>query len=171
MPVAGLTAAARLESAAYCLANGIWWWYCFGIELRYRAGTVPLSIDLSISCRRVIFFAAFFLRGFADVVVVAAGSVAAGAVAAGAAPVFGAVCASPTPAGKAANAIVAAIKETVGMKEILGMKTSNAVQGRNAISVSPWHWAMQAAFSGVFAARCQLDAISQAAITSPCPTC
>jgi hypothetical protein len=125
---------------------------------------VPLSIDLSISCRRVIFFAAFFLRGFADVVVVvvAAGAVAAGAAAAGVAPVFGAVCASPTPAGKAANAIVAAIKETVGMKESLGMKTSNAVQGRNAISVSPRHCVMQAAFGGLFTARRHLKPRSQA---------
>ncbi len=64
---------------------------------------------------------------------VAAGGGAAGTVAAGAAPVFGAVWASPIPAGKATNAIVAAIKESLDTKESNGMKTSNAARPASVI--------------------------------------
>jgi hypothetical protein len=115
---------------------------------------VPVSIDLSISCCRVIFFAACFFAGFAGsgvvvsvfaagagvvvaaaggVVVAAAGGVAAGGAAAGAAgvvaaPVFGGVWASPRPAGNTTNAIVAKIKESTGIRKRRCMKSSNAAR-------------------------------------------
>ncbi|WP_363318147.1 hypothetical protein [Bradyrhizobium sp.] len=125
---------------------------------------MPLSIDLSISCCRVIFFAAFFFEGFAvsvgdvsvfaagAVEVVAAGGVAAGAVAAGAgvagaAPPLGVVWASTRPAGMDIMAMVAAIKES------LCMKNSKCCPVCNADSVIPGHRTMQAAFNGLFATR------------------
>jgi hypothetical protein len=62
-------------------------WYSLGTDLRYRAGTVPLSIDFSISCCRVI-LAGFFFFVVCSVAVelggAAVGAADAGAVAAGA---------------------------------------------------------------------------------------
>jgi hypothetical protein len=52
-------------------------WYSFGTELRKREGTVPLAIEWSISCCRVIRF--LFFVGLASLVSVASdGVVAAG---------------------------------------------------------------------------------------------
>jgi hypothetical protein len=113
---------------------------------------VPVSTDLSISCCRVIFFAGSFFFDFDSVVVpvfaagavvvaVAAGAVvvvvAAGAVVVAAAPVSVA-WASAWLAGKDANAIVAAIKQS------LCMKTSNC-PFYNAVSVILWRCTTQAA--------------------------
>ncbi len=107
---------------------------------------MPLSIDLSISCCRVIFFfAAFFFAGLAGsaAVVVAAGAAvvaaagggaaaagavaAAGGVAAGAAPELGAVWANPMADGNDTDAIVAAIKQSLFINENPGMKTSTKI--------------------------------------------
>src|SRR5947209_9801318 len=53
--------ASRRRTIRHRFSNGIYCWYSFGTELRYRAGTVPLSTEWSISCCRVIFFFAGFL--------------------------------------------------------------------------------------------------------------
>jgi hypothetical protein len=98
---------------------------------------VPLSIDLSISCRRVIFLTGFFFFAGASVVVVvvvaaaggaAAGSAAgavvgcavgAGVVAAGAS-VLGAFWASKTPAGgHIKRAVAIAIRESLFISKLL----------------------------------------------------
>jgi hypothetical protein len=41
----------QMRSAYLDFANGMYFWYSFGTWLRKRDGTVPVSIDLSISWR------------------------------------------------------------------------------------------------------------------------
>lgn len=127
----------RSSPLSYRFSNGTYCWYSFGTELRYRAGTVPLSIDLSISCCLVILATFFFFGLFAGSVVVVVVGAAAGvvAVAGGAAvagapvivsePLFGVAWAITTPAGSDTNATTAtaaAIPESIFMRNSNGIR-------------------------------------------------